>query len=198
MTSQRNVAVGQTRYSDFTRHRHIRYKFLQIKSPANISATYTFKHPKIFKRSSIWRNVYATNSKSCESAATVQSAHETNKHTTIIAPNEKHPFEGGLSKKCIPDPPSKTFLVGNHVFSRNEAITCYLLYDRGVCVRELKEMYFPNATLEEIIVAIEVGDLIYLNFYNLIDVQMLDPRIFDPSHVQLSHWNVGELKRGRA
>ena len=112
--------------------------------------------------------------------------------------NEKQPFEGGLSKKWIPDPPSKTFLVGNHVFTRNEAISCHLLYDRGVCVRELKEMYFPNATLEEIIVAIEVGDLIYLSFYNLKDLQMLDPRIFDPSNVHLSNWNVGELKRGRA
>ena len=112
--------------------------------------------------------------------------------------NEKQPFEGGLSKKWIPDPPSKTFWAGNHVFSRNEARNCYLLYDRGVCVRELKEMYFPNATLEEIIVAIEVGDLIYLSFYNLKDLQMLDPRIFDPSNVHLSNWNVGELKRGRA
>ena len=162
------------------------------------ATSYTFKHPKIFKRSSIWRNVYATNSKSCESAATLQSAHQTNNHTTIMASNEKQPFEGGLSKKWIPDPPSKTFLVGNHVFSRNEAITCYLLYDRGVCVRELKEMYFPNATLEEIIVAIKVGDLIYLSFYNLSDLEMLMPKIFDPSRVHLSNWNVGELKRGRA
>ena len=115
-----------------------------------------------------------------------------------MASNEKQPFEGGLSKKWIPDPPSKTFLVGNHVFTRNEAISCHLLYDRGVCVRELKEEYFPNATLEEIIVAIEVGDLIYLSFYNLKDLQMLDPRIFDPSGVHLSNWNVGELKRGKA
>ena len=131
------------------------------------------KHPKIFKRSSIWRNIYATISKSSESAATLQSAHQTNNHTTIMTSNEKQPFEGGLSKKWIPDPPSKTFLVGNHVFSRAEAINCHLLYDRGVCVRELKEMYFPNATLEEIIVAIKVGDLIYLSFYNLTELQIL-------------------------
>ena len=190
--------MGQTRYSDLTRHRHIRYKFLKVKNPANIFATYAFRHPKIVKRSSIWTNVYATNSNSCESAAILQSAHQANNHTTIMASNEEEPFEGGLSEKWIPDPPSKTFLVGNHVFTRSEAISCHLLYYRGVCVRELKEEYFPNATLEELIVAIEVGDLIYLNFYNLIDLQMLDPRIFDPSRVHLSHWNVGELKRGRA
>ena len=59
-------------------------------------------------------------------------------------------------------------------------------------------MYFPTATLEEIIVAIKVGDLIYLSFYNLTDLEMLIPRIFDPSNVHLSNWNVGELKRGRA
>ena len=162
------------------------------------ATSYTFKHPKIFKRSSIWRNVYETKSKSCESAATVQSAHETNKHTTIMAPDEKHPFEGGLSQKFIPDPPSKTFWAGNHVFSRNEAKNCYLLYDHGVCVRELQELYFPTATLDEIIVAINVGDLIYLSFYNLSELEMLIPRIFDPSNVHLSNWNVGELKRGRA
>merc|ERR1712121_120122 len=156
------------------------------------------KHPKIFKRSSIWRNVYETKSKSCESAATVQSADETNKHTTIMAPDQKHPFEGGQSQKFIPDPPSKTFRAGNHVFSRNEATNCYLLYDRGVCVRELQESYFPTATLEEIIVAINVGDLIYLSFYNLSELERLIPRIFDPSNVHLSNWNVGELKRGRA
>ena len=157
------------------------------------ATSYTFKHPK-----NIWRNVYETKPKSGESAATVQSAHETNKHTTIMAPDKKHPFEGGQSQKFIPDPPSKTFWAGNHVFSRNEAKNCYLLYDHGVCVRELQEMYFPTATLEEIIVAIKVGDLIYLSFYNLTELEMLIPRIFDPSNVHLSNWNVGELKRGRA
>ena len=162
------------------------------------ATSYTFKHPKIFKRSSIWRNVYEAKSKSCESAATVQSAHETNKHTTIMASNEKHPFEGGLSQKFIPDPPSKTFRAGNHVFSRNEATNCYLLYDHGVCVRELQELYFPTATLEEIIVAINVGDLIYLSFYNLSELDMLIPRLFDPSNVDLSNWNIGELQRRRA
>ena len=115
-----------------------------------------------------------------------------------MAPNEKHPFEGGLSQKFIPDPPSKTFWAGNHVFSRNEAQNCYLLYDHGVCVRELQELYFPAATLEEIIVAINVGDLIYLSFYNLSELDMLIPRLFDPSNVDLSNWNVGELQRRRA
>ena len=115
-----------------------------------------------------------------------------------MAEGNKHPFEGGHSQKFIPEPPSKRFRAGNHVFSRSEAQICYLLYDHGVCVRELQEMYFPTATLEEIIVAINVGDLIYLSFYNLSELERLIPRIFDPSNVHLSNWNVGELKRGRA
>ena len=174
------------------------------------ATSYTFKHPK-----NIWRNVYETKPKSGESAATVQSASppivtvavvrgyllknkQTNKHTTIMAEGNKDPFEGGHTQKFIPDPPSKRFRAGNHVFSRSEAQNCYLLYDHGVCVRELQELYFPTATLEEIIVAINVGDLIYLSFYNLSELEMLIPRIFDPSNVHLSNWNVGELKRGRA
>ena len=173
------------------------------------ATSYTFKHPK-----NICRNVYETKPKSGESAATVQSASppivtvavvrgyllkkkQTNNHTTIMAEGNKDPFEGAHTLKFLPDPPSKRFRAGNHVFTRSEAQSCYLLYDLGVCVREMQELYFPTASLEEIIVAIHVGDLIYFNFYNLSELDMLLPGLFDPSNVDLSNWNIGEVQRRR-
>ena len=99
------------------------------------------------------------------------------------------------SGKWVPDIPSKAFLAGAYVFTRTEAINLYLLHEHAVSVWEMKQEYFPNATLEEIIVPIQIGGLLHFDFYNLDDLQELDKTCFDPSCVRLSEWNVGEPKQ---
>ena len=60
---------------------------------------------------------------------------------------------------------------------------------------QLKEEFFPNATLKELIVAIQVGIIIDHDFFNLDDLLELDPRVFDTSIVCLDKWAVGEPRQ---
>ena len=84
---------------------------------------------------------------------------------------------------------SKPFLAGTYVFTRLQAQNCAALNKAGVTVWQLKQEFHPNATLKEIVVAIQVGLMIHMDFFNLDD---LDPKVFDPSLVCLGMWNVGE------
>ena len=56
---------------------------------------------------------------------------------------------------------------------------------------QLKEEFFPNATLKEIIVAIQVEIMIDYDFFNLDELLAIDPRVFDTSIVCLEMWAVG-------
>ena len=94
-----------------------------------------------------------------------------------------------------PDSPSKPFLTGSYVFTRAQAICLARLNNAGVTVWQLKEDHFPNATIKELIIAIQVGILIDYDFYNLDDLLDLDPRVFDTSTVCLDKWLVGEPRQ---
>ena len=85
-----------------------------------------------------------------------------------------------------PDPPSKTFTVGNSVFTCAEARRCVALLKARVSLWKIKENYHPNATLEEIVCAIQIGIMI-ADF----SVDDLSPLFFDPSTVCLEMWNIG-------
>ena len=89
-----------------------------------------------------------------------------------------------------PDPPSKTFTVGNSVFTCAEARRCVALNKARVSLWKIKENYHPNATLEEIVCAIQVG-IMNVSF----SVDELRPLFFDPSIVCLEVWYVGEPTR---
>ena len=53
--------------------------------------------------------------------------------------------------------PSATFRAGNYIFRRSQALQLYQLHRNGSTIWQLKENYHPNATLKQIIVAIQVG-----------------------------------------
>ena len=86
-----------------------------------------------------------------------------------------------------PESPSRTFRAGNYVFTRSQARQCASLHQGGATVWELKEQHHPQATLEEIVVAIQVG-IMCISFR----VADLEPIIFDPNLVCLGMWRVGE------
>ena len=90
--------------------------------------------------------------------------------------------------ESAPDSLSKPFRAGTYVFTRSQAINCASLHKAGVSVWQLKQEFHPNAMLEEVVVAIQVGLMIHLDFFNL---EELDPKVFDPSLVCLGLWNVG-------
>ena len=85
-----------------------------------------------------------------------------------------------------PESPSRTFKAGKHVFSRLQARQCALLYQGGATLWQIKEQHHPQATLKEIVVAIQVG---IMWTFSLAD---LTPHIFDPNLVCLEVWRVGE------
>ena len=85
-----------------------------------------------------------------------------------------------------PDPTGRTFRLGNSVFSCGEARRCYLLLKEKVTVWQIKEMYYPNASLKEIVAAIQIGIM-------LPDIRLddLGPPFFDVDGVCLEMWNIG-------
>ena len=87
------------------------------------------------------------------------------------------------------DPLSNPFRAGTYVFTRSQAINCAALHKAGVTVWRLKEEFHPNATLNEIVVAIQVGIMTQSDIQNLDD---LDPQIFEPKYVCLGMWKVGK------
>ena len=81
--------------------------------------------------------------------------------------------------------PSATFRAGNYVFSRSQALQLYQLHRNGSTIWQLKENYHPNATLEQIIVAIQVGIM------GDIRLEQLTRHIFYPNIVCLEIWRIG-------
>ena len=105
------------------------------------------------------------------------------------APETNGPTNTMASKVVfVPDSPTKAFMAGNYVFTRAHADNCAALHKAGVSVWQLRQAFHPNASLEQVVVAIQVGLLIYMDFFN---IDELDPKVFDPSIVCLGMWNVG-------
>ena len=88
----------------------------------------------------------------------------------------------------VPDRSTKPFWAGNYVFTRAQAQHCATLHMAGVSVWQIKQSLHPNATVEQVIVAIQVGIMISNDGLNLAH---LNPKIFKPNLVLLGMWNVG-------
>ena len=88
----------------------------------------------------------------------------------------------------VPDLPSATFLAGTYEFTRGQAVEMSRLHYRGVSVRQLQAQFHPDATLEQLIVALQVG-IVCQGSMNLDE---LNPAIFDPTIVALCAWNLGD------
>ena len=87
------------------------------------------------------------------------------------------------------DPPSATFLAGSYVFTRGEAVHLARLHQfDGATVRELQWQYHPNATLRQMVVAIQVG----IMCKGTLNLAQLNPAIFEPRFVQLGMWKIGK------
>ena len=91
------------------------------------------------------------------------------------------------------DPPGRSFRLGNSVFTCAEARRCYLLLREKVTVRQMQELYHPNASLKEIVAAIQIG-------IQLPDLRLDDlcPAFFDVEAVCLEMWNIGYQIQTRA
>ena len=88
----------------------------------------------------------------------------------------------------VPDLPSATFLAGNYEFTRGQAVEMSRLHSRGVSVRQLQAQFHPNATLKQLIVALQVGIMCQGD----LNLDELPPAIFDPAIVPLCAWNLGD------
>ena len=97
-----------------------------------------------------------------------------------------------MAERVVPDSPSKPFLAGTYVFTRLQAINCARLHRAGVTLWHLKQQFHPNATLKEIVVAIQVGLMIDWDFFNIDELYAIDKNLFDPDLVCLEIWQVGE------
>ena len=76
------------------------------------------------------------------------------------------------------------------MFTVGDARRCMALEKARVAIWQIKEKYHPNATLEEIVCAIQVA-IMSLSF----SIDELRPLFFDPANVCLEVWNVGEPTR---
>ena len=85
------------------------------------------------------------------------------------------------------DPPSMTFRAGTYVFTRGEAVRLARLHQYGASVRELQGQYHPNASLREMVVAIQVG----IMSKGTLNLAELNPAIFEPRFVALDMWKIG-------
>ena len=98
-----------------------------------------------------------------------------------------------MAERAPPDPPHRRFTLGNYVFTCGEAREAYLLHKQRVTVRQIQELYHPNASLREIVAAIQIGiqgpdirlDELCAAFFN-VDIVCLDM------------WNVGYQVQTRA
>ena len=77
-------------------------------------------------------------------------------------------------------------MAGNYEFTHLQARQCALLHQGSATLWQIKEQHHPQATLKEIVVAIQVGGMWAYSFADMI------PDIFDPSLVCLEVWGVGE------
>ena len=82
-----------------------------------------------------------------------------------------------------------TFNAGSYIFTRAEARVCYRLLNEGRTIWQIKEERHPNATLQQIIVAIQVA--IAGQSFTIEELRTMCPHIFDVALVYLGMWNVG-------
>ena len=87
----------------------------------------------------------------------------------------------------LPANPSNTFMAGDYQFTRLQANHCARLHRNGTRVWQIKEMYHRHATLEQIVIAIQVG-IVGDSFW----FEKLNPIIFDPNLVALGMWKIGQ------
>ena len=106
--------------------------------------------------------------------------------------NDRH-YQAIMADNAPADPPHRRFTLGNYVFTCGEARQAYLLHRQRVTVRQIQELYHPNATLKEIVAAIQIG------------IQFPDRRLddlcaafFDVEAVVLEMWNTGYQVQTRA
>ena len=90
-----------------------------------------------------------------------------------------------------PESLSTPFLAGTYVFTRNDAINCARLHKAGVTVWQLKQEFFPGATVREVIVAIQVGIMIEDASFTLEQLLAVAPKVFDTTLVLLAMWTMG-------
>ena len=82
-----------------------------------------------------------------------------------------------------------TFNAGSYMFTRAEARVCYRLMNQGRTIWQIKAERHPNATLQEIIVGIQVA--IVGQSFTIAELHTMCPHIFDVALVCLGVWNVG-------
>ena len=97
-----------------------------------------------------------------------------------------------MAERVVPDSPSKAFLAGTYVFTRLQAINLSRLHKAGTTLWHLKQHFHPSATLQQIVVAIQVGLMIDWDFFNIDELYAIDPKLFDPNLVCLEIWQIGE------
>ena len=83
-----------------------------------------------------------------------------------------------------------TFHAGNYLFTRAEARHCYRLHRNGTPLWQLVEQRHPNATVEQMIVAMQVA-IMGLSF-TIEQLRSMSPQIFNPEIVAVEAWNVGQ------
>ena len=84
-----------------------------------------------------------------------------------------------------PESPYSTFMAGTYEMSRLQARQCAVLHQGGATLWQIKEEHHPQATLKEIVVAIQVGAMWAYSFADMV------PDIFDPRLVCLEVWGSG-------
>ena len=82
-----------------------------------------------------------------------------------------------------------SFNAGSYLFTRAEARACYRLMRQGTSLWQLKAERHPNATLQEIVVGIQVA--IAGQSFTIAELHSMCPHIFDVALVSLEVWNVG-------
>ena len=102
-------------------------------------------------------------------------------------------YKAIMAANAAADSPDRRFRLGNSVFTCGEARQCYLLLRQKVTVRQIQELYHPNASLKEIVAAIQIG--IQFPDRRLDD---LCPAFFDVEAVVLEMWNIGYQIQTRA
>ena len=91
------------------------------------------------------------------------------------------------------DLPSATFMAGSYQFTRAQATQLARLHHDGVPVRRLLEEFYPDATVKQVIMAIQVG-IVLQGQSSVLNFRDLHPDMFNPQYVLLEMWRLGEFR----
>ena len=91
------------------------------------------------------------------------------------------------------DLPSATFMAGSYQFTRGQATQLARLHHDGVPVRRLQEEFYPDATIKQVIVAIQVG-IVLQGLDSSLNFRDLHPDMFNPRYALLGWWRLGEFR----